>query len=239
MEDNAISTHAAHWRSYVVAFLITGLIFATALYASNYFNNQRIADIRATQDTISTEILSLETQFDLLSQHSCSDIAENTILPSELSSLGSQLSYMESQGGNQDEITRLKGLYSLLEIKDYLLMQQLAAKCNLKPVFILYFYSNTGDCTTACQNQGDVLTALSQTYPQLRVYSFDHNLNVGALQTLISIDNVGNNMPVLVINGKAYQGFQSISDIEKILPQLSTLQKNASTSSSTSSKSLR
>ena len=236
MDDNAIAARTAHWRSYVVAFLITGLIFATALFASNYFNNQRIADIRTAQDTISTEILSLETQFDLLQQHSCSDVAENTILPSELSSLGSQLSYMEAQGGNQDEITRLKSLYSLLEIKDYLLMQQLAAKCNLKPVFILYFYSNRGDCTTACQNQGDVLTALSQTYPQLRVYSFDHNLNVGALQTLISIDNVGSKMPVLVINGKAYQGFQSIAAIEKILPQLATLQKSASSTSATTTK---
>ena len=236
MDDNAISPRTAHWRSYIVAFLITGLIFATALFASNYFNNQRIADIRTAQDTISTEILSLETQFDLLQQHSCSDVAENTILPSELSSLGSQLSYMEAQGGNQDEITRLKSLYSLLEIKDYLLMQQLAAKCNLKPVFILYFYSNRGDCTTACQNQGDVLTALSQTYPQLRVYSFDHNLNVGALQTLISIDNVGSKMPVLVINGKAYQGFQSIAAIEKILPQLATLQKSASSTSATTTK---
>lgn len=225
---------SARWRSYLVAFAITGLIFATALYASDYFNNQRIADIRTAQDTISTEILSLETQFDLLQQHSCSDVAENTILPSELSSLGSQLSYMEAQGGNQGEIVRLKSLYSLLEIKDYLLMQQLAAKCNLKPVFILYFYSNKGDCTTACQNQGDVLTALSQTYPQLRVYSFDHNLSVGALQTLISIDNVGDQMPALVINGKTYHGFQSIADIEKILPQLSTLKKSATSTGSTS-----
>jgi hypothetical protein len=229
MEEPAINTRAARWGSYLIAFFITALIFATALYASNYFNNQRINDIRATQDDISTDILSLETQFDLLEEHSCSDVAENTILPSELSSLGNQLSYLEAQGGsaNQSEVTRLKRLYSLLEIKDYILMKQIAAKCNLKPVFILYFYSNKGDCTTACEDQGYVLTSLSETYPQLRVYSFDYNLDVGALQTLISIDEVANTMPALVINGKTYYGFQSISDIQKILPQLATLQKSA------------
>ena len=237
MEEPAVSTRSARWGSYLVAFLITGFIFATALYASNYFNERRVADIRATQDSISTDILSLETQFDLLEQHSCRDIAENTILPSELSSLGNQLSYMEAQGSsNQDEVLRLKRLYSLLEIKDYLLMKRLAEKCNLKPVFILYFYSNKGDCKSTCRDQGDVLTALSQTYPQLRIYSFDYNLDVSALQTLIDIENVGSEMPGLVISGKTYYGFRNISDIEKILPQLSTLKKNTASTSATTTK---
>jgi hypothetical protein len=235
-EESIVNTHRARWSTYVIAFLITALIFATAFYASNYFGNQRTADIRTTEDSISTDILSLETQFDLLTEHSCGNIAENTILPSELTSLGSRLSYMESTGaGNQDEVARLKSLYSVLEIKDYLLMQQLAAKCNLKPVFILYFYSNTGTCAD-CEKQGYALTALTQTYPQLRVYSFDYNLNVGALQTLISIDDVDDNLPALLINGKAYYGYKSIDDIQKILPQLASLQKNASSTSATTTK---
>lgn len=230
MQEPVIGTRSARWGSYAVAFVITALIFATALYASNYFNNQRITEIRATQDDISTDILSIETQFDLLQEHSCSDIAENTILPSELSSLGNQLVYMESQGPkNQDEVLRLKRLYSLLEIKDYLLMKQIAAKCNLKPVFILYFYSNKGDCAN-CEKQGYALTALSQTYPQLRTYSFDYGLGVSALQTLIAIDDVDNKLPALYINGHTYYGYQSVDDIQKILPQLKTLQKSTSTS---------
>jgi hypothetical protein len=228
MEEPVVNTRKARWGSYFVAFLITALIFATALYASDYFDNQRINDIRSTEDSISTDILSTETQFDLLQEHSCSDVSENMTPPSEMTSLGSELSYLEAQGGNQSEIAGLKSMYSLLEIKDYLAMQQLAAKCNLKPVFILYFYSNKGDCSD-CEEQGDVLTALTSQYPELRVYSFDYNLDVGALQTLISIDNVNYDLPALVINGKVYYGFQSISDIGKILPELKTLQTATST----------
>lgn len=236
MEEPAISNRTARWSSYAVALLITALIFATALYASNYFSNLRVADVRATQDNISTDILSLQTQFDLLSEHSCGNIAENTILPSELSSLGNQLSYMESQGaGTADEVTRLKSLYSVLEIKDYLLMQQIAAKCGLKPVFILYFYSNTGNCPD-CEKQGYVLTSLSEQYPQLRVYSFDYNLQVGALQTLISIDDVRGQLPALVVSGKVHYGFQSVQDIQKILPQLATLQKISTSTAPTAKK---
>jgi hypothetical protein len=226
--DPVVSERTARWRTYLMALGITGLIFATAFYASNYFNEKRISEIRATQDDISTDILSIETQFDLLQERSCADVEENTVLPGALTALGSQLSFMEAQGANDPEVLRLKRLYSLLEIKDYLLMKQLSAKCKLKPIFILYFYSNKGDCKD-CTKQGYVLTALAQKYPQLRIYSFDYNLDVSALQTLININDMEDELPALIIEGKAYYGLQMIADIEKILPQLATMKAATST----------
>lgn len=228
-----VNTRTARWGSYIVAFLITALIFATALYASNYFNSKRIAEIQATQDNISVDILSTETQFELLAEHSCADIAENSVLSSEIQPLASRLSYLELQPNvDQNELARLKRYYSLLEIKDYLLMQQVAAKCHLKPVFILYFYSNKGDCA-ACENQGYALTGLAQKYPFLRIYSFDYNLDLSALQTLVDINDVKDQPPALVIKGDVYYGLHTISDIEKILPELA---KMATSTSATSTK---
>ena len=234
MENPITGTRAVQWRTYVVAFAITAAIFATALYASNYFNGKRIAEIRNTQDNISIDILSLETQFELLAEHSCKDISESSVLSREIRPLADRLSYLETQTSvNQDEISRLKRYYSLLQIKDLLLMKKVTTKCKLKPVFILYFYSNKGDCKD-CEVQGYALTALSEQYPQLRIYSFDYNLDVSALQTLATIHDVEPPLPALVINGKLYNGFQSMEKIEKILPQLATLTKTAtSTSKST------
>ncbi|MBI2030589.1 hypothetical protein HYT05_03135, partial [Candidatus Kaiserbacteria bacterium] len=123
----------------------------------------------------------------------------------------------------------------LLEIKDYLLMKRIAAKCDLKPVFILYFYSNAGDCAD-CEKQGYALTALSETYPQLRTYSFDYDLGVSALQTLVAITNVEDRLPALYINGKTYYGYQSVEDIQKILPELKTLEKSATSTAATGAK---
>lgn len=215
---------------YWYALFMTVFVFASAYYLSTYFNSQRIQDIRATQDNISTDILSLETQFDLLQQRSCDSISENTILPSELTALGNQLSYMEAQNAssNKLEITRLKRLYSLLEIKDSLLMKQLATKCGLKPVFIEYFYTDIANCSD-CEKQGYVLTSLAQTYPQLRIYSYDYNLDVSALKTLESINDVNDTLPALVINDKVYYGFQSEDDLMKEIPQLATMEKATST----------
>ncbi len=221
--DPISNSRTARWGSYLVAFLITALIFATALYASNYFNGRRIAEISATQDNIAIDILSTQTQFDLLKEHSCADIAENSVLSNELRPLGSRLSYLEQQPNvNQDELARLKRYYSLLEIKDYLLMQEVSTKCRLNPVFILYFYSNQGDCDE-CETQGYALTGLSQKYPLLRIYSFDYNLGLSALRTLTEINNVQENLPALVIKGKVYYGLHTVEDIEKILPELAKM----------------
>lgn len=218
-------TRGAHWQTYAVALAITAAIFGTALYVSNYLNNRRLADIRATQDNISIDILSLETQFDLLAEHSCRDIAENSVLSRELRPLAERLSYMEAQRSVDDEeLLRLKRFYSLLQIKDLLLMQRVSGKCGLKPVVILYFYSNKGDCDD-CEKQGYVLTALAETYPQLRIYSFDYNLDVSALQTLVSIHNLENTLPALVIKNDTYYGFSDRETIETILPELADMEK--------------
>lgn len=227
--EHVVNTRTARWGSYLVAFLITSLIFATALYASNYFNNRRIADIQTTQDNISIDILSLETQFDLLAEHTCADIRENSVLSTEIQPLASRLSYLEQQRGvNQDELTRLKRYYTLLQIKDLLLMQQVANKCNLKPVNILYFYSNKGDCKE-CEEQGYALTGLSEKYPTLRVYSFDYNIGLAALQTLVDIHNVKEELPALVINNKVYYGLHTMDEIERIAPELLKLATSTAT----------
>ena len=222
-EDPTVNTRVVRWQNYAVALFITALIFATAFGASTYFNNRRSAEIRAAQDNISIDILSLETQFELLAEHSCRDISENSVLSDEMRPLGERLSYLESRSSvNQDELTRLKRYYTLLQIKDLLLMQKVAAKCRLKPVFILYFYSNEGDCKD-CEEQGYVLTALAERYPQLRIYSFDYNVDLSALKTLISIHAIENGLPALVINDKIYHGLKRVEDVEKILPELATL----------------
>ncbi len=228
MMDPIASIRTARWGSYLVAFFITALIFATALYVSNYFNDRRLAEIQATQDNISIDILSIQTQFDLLKEHACADIAENSILSNELQPLGSRLAYLEQQQNvNQEELARLKRYYSLLEIKDYLLMQEVAAKCGLKPVVILYFYSNQGDCDE-CEHQGYALTGISQKYPGVRIYSFDYNLGLSALRTLTEINSIQGPLPALVIKNKVHYGLKTVEDIEKILPELAKMSTTTS-----------
>ncbi len=222
-------------RNAVIALGITALIFGTGFWAANSINSLRLDEIRNIEEGIGTDTLSLETQFDLLANLSCSQIAENPVSSSELGSLGDRLAYTEEKlGSNNAEVLALKRQYSLLEIKDYLLGQKVAERCNTKPVTVLYFYSNAGDCPT-CENAGRTLTYLRQTYPDLRVYSFDYDLDVGALKTLITVTKVTDTLPAFIIGSKTYYNLSTVADLQKVLP-LDKLTVSTSTATSTKKK---
>ncbi len=206
-------------RNVLIALLITVVLASTVAYAVNYLNNARIAELSTMADQLSIDTISLDTQFSLLSTAPCESVASSTTLISNLSDLGSHLAYAESQLGTDNaQVVRLKEQYSLLEIRDYLLTKQLAKACATKPVTVLYFYSNAGDCAN-CDKAGYALSYLRTTYPALRVYSFDYNLDLGALKTLIALDKVKSPLPAFVINGKHYNDFASLTDLEKQFPK--------------------
>src|ERR1035437_5191115 len=163
---------------YIVTFVITALLFGGAFYLSNYFNSKKIQNIKATEDQVAIDILASETQFDILKQSSCDQI-DSSILAGDLDTLGNRLTYMEYQiGVDNPDVVQLKKYYSILQIKDYLLMNIYNTNCHKKPVVVMYFYSN--NCPE-CTQQDYVITYLRDTYPSIRIYTFDYNLDLSAL----------------------------------------------------------
>jgi hypothetical protein len=216
-------------RNALIALGITIAIIATVVVAIDYLNRERLADLSAIEDQISIDTLSLDTQFSLLEVAPCGSVASSTNVTEELTGLGDQLSSAESQlGSGNAQVIRLKDEYSLLEIRDYLVTQELATACGTHPVTVLYFFSNAGNCSD-CDRAGYALSYLRSTYPNLRVYSFDYNLDLGALQTLIGLDNVKNNLPAFIINNKPYYGFTDLATLEAQFPR-GTLATSTATS---------
>lgn len=216
-------------RNVLVALGITVVLTGTVAYAVNYLNAARVAELSVIENQLAIDTLSLETQFSLLEAAPCDSTASSTTLSGNLADLGNRLSYAENQlGTNNPQVIRLKEQYSLLEIRDYLITKRLAAACGAKPVTVLYFYSNAGDCAD-CDKAGYALSYLHDTYPALRVYSFDYNLNLGALKTFIAVTKVRNSLPAFVINGKQFYGFTSLADLEKQFPK-GSLSPTATTS---------
>lgn len=227
-------------KKYVLAFVITAMVFFGALLVSNRFSERRLNEVKTIEDKISLDLLSSETQFALLKESSCKAIDHSTAFSEELNSLTQKLSYMEDNLGSENtQVLSLKKYYSLLQIKDSLLVKQVTEKCGTKPITIIYFYSNKGDCNE-CKREGYVLTKLREEYPELRIYSFDYNLDLSAVKTLKSIYGVKNTLPALVIWDENYYGFKSADDIEKIVPQLKRLresrEKAAQTRTATTTK---
>ncbi len=209
-----------NWKKYIFVFCITLAIFLTALFLSNFLNDKKLQELESIQNKISLDILSSETQFALLEDLSCEDVKKGSILSDELASLADRLDYSDKNFGETDDLRELKKYYSLLEIKDYLLMKQVTARCGVQSEFILYFYTTSQNCSE-CTKQGYALTTLRNKYPELRVYSFDYGLDLSAIGALISIYKVEDTkLPALVVNSKLYTGFKSAEEIEAIVPEL-------------------
>ncbi len=215
-------------RNLLIALGISIVLVGTVALAITYLNNTRLENISTIADQIAIDTLSLDTQFSLLETAPCESATSSATLISSLTDLGNRLAYTENQlGSDNSQVVRLKQQYSLLEIRDYLITKQLAAACKTKPVTVLYFYSNAGDCSD-CDKAGYALSYLRKTYPSIRVYSFDYNLDLGALKTLIGISKVKDTFPAFIINGTHYYGFTTLEDLEKQFPKgaLSTTTQN-------------
>ena len=225
-------------RNIILSLLITVALISTVVYAINYLNRQRVEQLSDLQSQLATDTLSVETQFALLEDAPCEDIADGNTLSQEVSDLGDRLSATESQLGNDDkQVVALKEQYTLLQIRDYLLTQRVAQTCNTHPTVVLYFYSNTPGSCADCDRAAYALSYLHQQNPDLHVYAFDYNLDLGALKTLISLEKVQPKFPAFVVSGKRSYGFTTLDDFKILFPKDFFASSTASTTAATSSTS--
>ncbi len=206
-------------RNVIISFVITLAIIGTVIYAINYLNQQRVEQLSELQNRLSTDTLSVETQFALLEEAPCEDLSEGNTLSQEVSSLGDRLATTENQlGSTNDQVLELKKQYTLLQIRDYLLTKRLSQTCKVDPTVVLYFYSNAPGSCADCDRAAYALSYLHQTNPKLRVYAFDYNLDLGALKTLITVEKIEPKFPAFVIDGKRSYGFSTVDDFKLNFP---------------------
>ncbi len=204
------------WKKYLIVFLFTVGLFFSASYASNYFGDKKINQLKSIQEKISIDLLSSETQFSLLADLSCKNISYS-VLSGELGELGNKLEWSEDNLGEEDTVSYLKKYYSLLQIKDYLLTKKISERCKTKAAFILYFYTTKENCSE-CEREGLVLSALREKYPELRVYSFDYSIDLSAVRSMLQIYKIEDTkLPALVVDDDVLTGFREIEELESII----------------------
>jgi hypothetical protein len=207
-------------RNALLALLVTIAIAATVVSAVRYLDRQRVAQLNDLQTRLATDTLSIETQFALLEEAGCENLSEGNTLSQEMANLGERLSFAESQVGTRDEqVIELKKQYTLLQIRDYLLTNRLAETCDVDPTVALYFYSNEPNACEDCDRASYALSYLHETNPALRVYSFDYNLDLGALKTLIAVEKIRPEFPAFVIDGTRVYGFENIDTFKLNFPE--------------------
>ena len=221
MEVNA---KKINWKKYLLVFVLTTIIFGAGFYLSDLLMEKKITAISKLQQGLSIDILSLETQFSVLTHASCKNLNEST-LTKELYDIAQRLVSVENTlGENNPDFLLLKKYYSILEIKHWLLLNKAAKDCNMDLISIVYFYDNSNTCFD-CRDQGYILTSLRGKYPFLRVYSFDYNLSLIPLETIKSIYALEDKLPILIINDDVYYGLKSKDELENLLKKYVKLEK--------------
>jgi hypothetical protein len=214
---------------YIAALAITLLIFLLGYMASSEINKTKVDKLNYFEQDLRIESLSSELLLQLVQKDLCNSINLSSY-NEELASYGTRITYLESMYSfSSQEVVRLKNYYSLLEIRHWMLANDLNTKCDQNRSLVIYFYTNYG-CTD-CEDQGLVLTNLHKTYPFFNIYSFEYTLNNSAIDFLKQRYNIPTNrLPAVIINDKVYYGFQSKDTLIKLMNLDAKLKQSQQTS---------
>ncbi len=227
-----------NYRRYIVALVLTAMIFTTGFLASSFLTSKKLENIQAVEDNISLSILASETENDIIREASCDnqDSKNQTTLTREIGDLAEKLSILENTNQDDDRILTAKKRYTILLIKDYLLSKKAAENCNKKPTFVIYFYGNADVCPQ-CVATGLALTSLRADYEKMRVYSIDYNLDLPIVKTFGNIYGIkADQLPAIVIDKKVYVGLGTKVDIDRLLSKEIKNQTSTTTSRTTNTK---
>jgi thiol-disulfide isomerase/thioredoxin len=192
---------------YVAALAITLVIFLIGFIIGGEINERKIDALYSLEQDIRVESLSNELVFQLVQKDLCGSMNMSSYTE-ELAQIGRRLTYMEGVYGYEDpRVVRLKSYYSLLQVRHWLLSDEVNAKCSYDKPLIVYFYTNDG-CGD-CEDQGLVLTNLYRHYPLFNTYSMEYSLDNPALAFLKERYGIERHrLPTLVVNGEVLYGFQ-------------------------------
>ena len=200
---------------YLAVFASVTLIFLFGILMGQMINEYKMSEFSTQQRNLRTYLLSLTLQTELASKYIC-DI-DVFGLTREKVKMGQELDFLENRlGKDNDGIIELKKEYSLLSIRQWLLVEKTKEVCDRDITTILYFYSNVENASI-CESQGYILDYLYRKYPEsVAIYAFDRDIDTPALNTIKSIYDI-TEVPSLVINGKLYPGLQGKEKIESII----------------------
>lgn len=205
------------WRTYAAAFVISLFLFGAGVLAGVFASRElagslssEIANVRAR--AVELELVSLiepgGSGCGLLEGQLNEFDAQTASIDRRVDLLGRQ------RGPFAQDYVQLKREFTLMQLRDLLLVQKLANACNRTVDTALFFYTN--DCPD-CTRQGEIGPLVKQARPEARIYAFDAGLGSPAVGALMGLYGV-KSFPSLVVNGKLVEGFTSA---EGVLARLS------------------
>jgi hypothetical protein len=209
-------------KKYLIAGVITFLIFSLGLTLGMIFEEQRYnwaEDINQEQDV---NYLSLQLQFlylNALEEEKNCPVLLQTLQQSvdELSESLSKILQFEKQNSiSASDYKTLERRYTLDNLRYWILADQAKTSCDLDIVSILYFYSDTCD---TCPGQGTILTYFKKVFGE-KVLIFPINIDLQEYEPMVEIATALHEItqvPTIIIEGEKYEGIVKKNQLQSII----------------------
>ena len=210
---------------FITSLALTVVIFLAGLLLGWYLDNSRTNDILTDlrSNELDTESYLVEQAFwDSFGGEDCTfaDARLNSI-STQLRDLGQYLSsYQQKNVFQEDEFQYLARRYFVLEIKRYVLYNDLKTKCDVQNDLILYFYEPEDSESV---KQGYVLDILvQQSNNTIDIFSINKDFaGDQAIETLKLYYNI-TMAPTIIVNGDQKQeGYVDYDGVKKLLTETS------------------
>jgi len=206
-----------NWTKILLAFLIASFLFFFGLFLG-YLSNQ-IIEKNSNQilEETKNKLFSLESLSLLQEDYPCNSYMLD-ITSEKLSFIGELITLLEKKKGvNDREVLDLKKVYTLIEVRHFMLINDLKKNCQANYSTILFFYSNKEECKEDVTKKSFILTFLRNKYDFVRIYSFDLNLDSEILSFFKQVYNLGGCYGIILDEKKIEQDIQKYEEIEKYL----------------------
>ncbi len=204
-----------NWKRYVLAVIIGTAIFVTGFLITYFISYGEYLRVSNIQGELSYRIFQDKLKYSFFKEDICS-IDYYSKITEDLAFQGQLINDLESKLGKNDEAVLFrKQFYTLVEIEHFELIRDLNRKCDYNVTVLLFFYSNTKEDLDESERVGNILGVVSQRNPDVKIYSFDINLD-SELVTLLKEKYQVEKSPTVVVNEKVrVSEINNIDDIEK------------------------
>lgn len=225
MVERQVST-----RKYVVAAIITLMIFSLGLLLGLLIEGSRVSYIDSKSREQNIEFNSIQLQYaylEVIAQEKNCEAVYQTF-QDNLHSLDQARIRLENFDKDSkisdDEFNLLKREYILAQIKYWLLSVRTKQVCKESFASILYFFSDEKECPL-CDRQAFVLTYLKKKFADnILIFSFDAKTSNEPMVDLLVKAYGITEFPSLVVEGQMMSGF---SDKEDILARICPVYNNS------------
>lgn len=215
------------WRTistdkYIIAGIITGLIFFLGLTLGLIFEDARYGLIQQINQEQEIKYQSLQLQYLFLgaynNENSCAILAatlQETV--TDLSdSLSDVIAYEEENKGTESQKIAVQRRYLQDNLRYWLLAKESKKKCNMNVLPVLYFYKK--DCES-CPQQGTILSYFKDLLED-KLLVFPINMNLADQEPMVKIIQSQFNVtefPTIVVDNLKYEGIVDKQKMEEII----------------------